>query len=246
MLVKFLALIVRIILKIRYKISFSGLELIKDQKHALFLPNHPAEIDPIILVAHFLKFTRIRPIVVERFFETPPGRFVLNLINAFAIPDMAFDGGFYKRKRTENTIKAINDAIKKGDNLIIYPSGQITNGGLEKIGGNSGVHSILQGAHNAEVFLIKTTGLRGSSFSKAFTGVTPPFFPALLNGIKIAFKNLIFFTPKRNVSIQIVKAPASFPKNGDPLSINHWLEDWYNKDGEEEITLVPYYFWKKE
>src|SRR5262249_44457034 len=71
-------------------------------------------------------------------------------------------------------------------------------------------------------------------------------------------KNLIFFAPRREVTIEYTPAPADFPRKVDRLEFNKYLEHWYNRpDGidpklaketlpGESLHLVPYYFWSSE
>ena len=88
------------------------------------------------------------------------------------------------------------------------------------------VHKILQDAPETNVVLVRTKGLWGSSFSRAFTGTPPPTGTTLLKGIKQVFKNLLFFTPRRNIVISFEPAPKDFPFTGTRLELNKYLEAW--------------------
>jgi long-chain-fatty-acid--[acyl-carrier-protein] ligase len=126
----------------------------------------------------------------------------------------------------------------------------------EQIGGASAVHRIIQEVPEANVVLVRVKGLWGSSFSRAYLGKAPPIFPTMWTGIKEAFKNLLFFSPRRTVIIEFVPAPADFPYQASRLELNRYLEKWYNQpdgltqqDGNESgdsFIQVSYSLWRKK
>lgn len=244
---KILALFVRSLLKLRYRVSITGLELLKGRGGVLLLPNHPAEVDPIIVTSFVWKYLSVKPLILEKYFYLPYVHGLMRWISAIAMPDLEVDGGGYKRKRVQNALDNVVTALKKKDNVLFYPSGRLMTSSRERLGGNSGAHYVLQQAPEAAVFLLRIRGLYGSSFSKALnSGESPDFFATLLNGVQTVFKNLLFFVPKRTVQIEIVPAPAEFPRNAEVTKLNRWLEHWYNQPVPEEPSLVSYSFWKEE
>lgn len=123
------------------------------------------------------------------------------------------------------------------------------------IGGASGTYEILKECPNANVVLIRTTGFWGSSFSKAILGKSPPLGKTIVQGIKVLFKNFIFFTPRRKIIIEIESNPEGFPGgNGSRNDLNKFLENWYNRYPDdaghihesEPLKLVSYLFWRKD
>jgi long-chain-fatty-acid--[acyl-carrier-protein] ligase len=60
----FLSFIARILISLRYSVKISGIRTVssKGKKGILFLPNHPALIDPVITVTKF--FPEFRPLVL--------------------------------------------------------------------------------------------------------------------------------------------------------------------------------------
>ncbi len=94
--------------------------------------------------------------------------------------------------------------------------------------------------------LIRTTGLWGSSFSRALTGKSPSIVPTFAHGLKVVFKNFLFITPRRDVTVEFEPAPADFPYKGSRTEINHYLEEWFNRGTEEPLKLVSYSFYKEE
>jgi long-chain-fatty-acid--[acyl-carrier-protein] ligase len=238
-----LARILKLLLSLRYKITVTGLEEVSKTRGVLILPNHPAEIDPVIVTTLLWETLRPRPVVLESMYRLRFLNPVLKRIRAIPMADMEFDSGPYKRRRIERALGQIVQSLEYGDNILIYPSGRLSVSGPERIGGTSGVHTILKGYPNAQVAVVKIRGLCGSIFSKATTGgVTPDVGKTCLRGIRILLQNLFFFTPRRQVSIEITFNPPDLPKDGEPLAINRYLEAHYNSPEPEDPVLVSHSF----
>ena len=101
--------------------------------------------------------------------------------------------------------------------------------GKEILGGASATYQILKQAKSANVVLIRTTGLWGSSFSRAYENKSPDFKKTFLYALKNLLKSCIFFMPKRKLLIQLKVNPKDFPFNQSKLEINKYLEKWYNQ-----------------
>lgn len=246
----------------RYKIEVKGLENLNAENlnrpgGVIFIPNHPCVfIDPaVVTLAVFPKFV-IRPMIVEYFYFTPVVHTLMKFMDAIPVPNFETSSNSLKRKRGEKVIEEVIRGVKKGDNFLIYPAGRLKHTAFEDIGGSSGVHSIVQAAPEANVVLIRTKGLWGSSFSRALTGKVPSLFGTIFNGVKHVLKNLIFFTPRRHIIIEIEPAPQNFPWTANRVEFNRWLERWYNKPdgltkqvGEypgDSLVLVSYSRWREE
>lgn len=236
----------------RYRIIHSDIKKIKKSeafnkdKGILFLANHPAEIDPLILLKLFWFRFRPRPVTIDYLFYIPIVRYFLNFVGALSIPNFDTSSNSYKRKRIDIIYKKIFDLLEKKENILIYPAGGLKQGPKEVIAGSSGVHHILQTMPDINVVLVRTTGLWGSSFSRAQTGKSPDLISAFLQGMRVILKNGIFFAPKRKVFVECELALKEFPRKGSKLQINHYLENWFNAKGEEPLQLVSYSFWKKD
>lgn len=245
----FLYFCIRFALFLRYRIEIKGVDAALQHRFdksggICFLANHPAEIDPCILITLLWPKFRPHPVAIEFLFYNGPIRFFLDLIGAIPVPD--FDKGLnsYKQKKIEETYEKLITCIKQKENLLIYPAGGLKVHADEKIGGTSGVHKILEICPDANVVLIRTTGLWGSSFSRALTGKSPAIVATFLNGVKIVFKNLIFFCPRRKVLIEMEAAPSDFPYGTTRLKLNRYLENWFNAHGKEPLYLVSYSMWR--
>jgi len=236
-----LSLLVKSLLGLRYRITVNGLDRINHKRGVLVLPNHPAEIDPVIVTTTLWDLLHPRPVVIEGMYNLPLLNPIMKRIRAIPMADMEFDSGPYKRRRIQRTLDEIVYALQGGDNILLYPSGRLSVTGLERIGGASGVHSILKGYPNAHIAVVKIRGLYGSIFSKAPSGgVTPDVTKTILSGLRILAQNAVFFTPRRAVSIDITFDPDDFPRDGDPLAINKYLERSYNSPEPEQASLVSH------
>lgn len=239
---------VQIILKMRYKIEVKGLEKVIPLQNScpgvLFLPNHPAEIDPIILTSIIGPYFSPRSVVVEHFYYIKWFRKLLDFSRVVPIPTLEEEAGVWKKKQLAQALVKIQKEIESGESYIIYPSGKLKATGLEKIGGASFVHTILQNHPKVPVVLIRTTGLWGSSFSMYGEKTSPDFGKTLARGFKALLKGALFFIPKRKVLVEF-EVSEKLPLQEDRLTFNRSLESWYNRypsPGEESVTLVPYSF----
>lgn len=240
-----MGVILRALLRLRYRVVIYGLDSLDDTRGWFILPNHPAEVDPVIIVPFFWPTFQPRPVLLEDVYNEPYAKWLLWCARAIPIPDLEKTRSIESVRKLKAQLATIVDARKEGDNILMYPSGRLYRDGVEKIGNASGVHLMLQRAPDARVLLVRTRGLWGSSFSCAH-GNRPNVGIALLNGLKVLLFNGIFFAPRRKIVIDCMPAPDDFPQHGDRLEINTWLEEWYNRDGVEEKADVPAYFWQKK
>lgn len=246
----------------RYRVTIKGVEnldqaTLKKPGGVLFLPNHPTIfVDPTLITTAVFKKFPIRPMVVEYMYYTPIIHSIMKFLHALPIPNFINASNSIKKKKADRVIQTVIGGLKTGENFLIYPAGKVKHTAKEVIGGSSAVHRIIQSTPEANVVLVRITGLWGSSFSQALTGKNPGMFATIFRGMKMAFKNLIFFMPRRPVTIEFIPAPADFPYEASRLEMNHYLENWYNrpdglsqtdeKDPGETLSLVSYSLWKEE
>ncbi len=244
---KFLLIIlsdcVRFVLSLRYKIELIGLEKIKNNKGIIILPNHPAEIDPVIMSIFLWRKFQPNPIVLEDFYNMPVLNRFFKLINALPMPDMETGRSQFKLRRIDKTLDEMTKGLAEGKNFLLYPSGRLTRDGREIIGGASALHTLLQKSPNSNLLFARTRGLWGSSFSYIYENKRPDLVKRILVGAGILLMNLFIFTPRRKITIEFLENPEEFPKNTSRTEQNHWLEYWYNLPGVEPLQLVPYSRW---
>lgn len=250
--------LVRLTIRIRYRICCKNLDaLIKnysDQKSILFLPNHPAEIDSVILMSRLWAHFKPKPLVVEHFFYQKNLSPFMKLVDAIPIPNFENSANSWKIKKGEIAVNQVIQQLKEGKNFLIYPTGHLKRNGKDILGGSSIVHRLLQEVPETKVVLIRISGLWGSSFSKALTGKVPHFWDGVFNQIKTILKNGIFFVPKRQIDIEFLSSPENFPYNKSKIELNDYMENWFNqyldeqgnKVDREPLHLVSFSRWKTE
>lgn len=252
----------KLALSFRYRVKIKGLENLNSKTlnkagGVLFLPNHPTVfVDPtLITMAVWLKYP-IRPLIVEYMYYTPGIHWMMKFLKALPVPKFALSSNSLKKKRTEKVIETIIDELRHGQNFLIYPAGRLKSINREVIGGASAVQQIISAVPEANVVLVRITGLWGSRFSYALSDEPPVMFGTIFWGIKTCLKNLLFFTPRREVTIELVPAGPDFPYTASRLEMNKYLENWYNRPDElsakqnpypgETLKLVSYSMWKED
>ena len=254
-----LAFFMRVILWFRYRVVFKGLENLNQNTlnkpgGVLFLPSHPAVfVDPLVVTLGASKKYKIRPLVVEYMYYAPIVHTICKFLDALPVPQISTTSNSLKRRKTEKVMKTVAECLRQGENFLIYPAGKVKLSEFEVIGGASGVHDIIREVPEANVVLVRVKGLWGSSFSSYLDGKALPLFATIMQGIKFCFKNLLFFTPRREVIVEFVPAPADFPFKGTRMELNQYLEKWYNlpdgltkQEGDypgDSLILVSYSMW---
>ena len=239
----FVTTIVKIILWLRYDIKIIGIDKIaaKGKTGIVFLPNHPALIDPVILYTYLQKRFAPRGFgdqdQVNRFLI----RFFAKRWGVRTIPSIEKYGPAARAKVEDVLDESIED-LENGGNLIIWPAGRVYRGRNESLQANSSVERIIQKCPNVRIVLIRTRGLWGSIFSWA-SGSGPKVAPILRKGFLTILANGIFFTPRRKVTVELYE-PQDLPRGADRNTFNRALEMFYNTDAPPN-TYVPYSIWEK-
>ena len=241
------AFLVRQILKLRYRITYKGLDKITDRKGVLFLPNHPSHFDPLQLVSHIWTDFKPRPMAIDYCFWVPVMKWILKYVKAFQVPN--FDEGFspMKMRRMEALLNEAGKSLMRGENMVIYPAGSLMRNNQHSVGGASGVHYLLQNYPGIKVVLVRSRGMWGSIGGTAYNaGVSPKPLVLIKECLLLLLKNFIFLMPKREVTFEFELAPDNFPWKSEKLDFNRWLDDWYHKPDFEQLNQVSYSFWCKD
>lgn len=237
-----LVFVFRLLLGLRYRVRFVGLDkiLAKGTSKILFLPNHVALMDPLLLGGAMYRYFHPRTIADANNISAPFINWASQRLGARPIPDLTIEGPKAKAILDSILQDTIN-GLKNGENLLMFPGGRLKRQHREIIGATSGAEFITKSVPDIRVVLIRHNGLWGSSFSWGL-GTKPSLLRSLWNGIKILLANFIFFCPKRIVNVEFFE-PEDFPKTSERLVINRYLEEFYNADNQEN-TKVRYYFWQ--
>ena len=235
----------RQILKTRYQTTVRGSDVFNGpQQGVLVLANHPGFIDPAIMITQLDQFIKVRPLMKENVARHPVTKAVARITRAVLIPDMSEEGRGGVAA-AQAAVQSVIDALARGENIILYPSGTIYRQQNEKIGANSAVDRILKALPKTKVVLARSRGIWGSSFSFGLTGESP-VKKLLTRTIPRAIMSIvsggIFFAPKRKVEIDFVEA-KDMPRDQGRLAINRYLEKFYNEDAPPAMK-VPYFWWQ--
>jgi long-chain-fatty-acid--[acyl-carrier-protein] ligase len=231
------------LLKLRYRVRVQGLDGVaaRGRTGILFLPNHPALIDPVILVTRLYPQFRPRPLADQDQVNRPGIRWLARQLHVVTIPDPTVYGGG-SRQAVEEGVERCIEALKSGGNLLLYPSGHIARQRGEDLAGASAVETILARLPEVRVVLVRTRGLWGSSFSRA-SGGAPALGKVLRKALGSLLVNGLFFSPRRQVDI-VLSEPADFPRTAGRAVMNRYLEGVYNQEAPP-AWYVPYTLWEK-
>ena len=232
-------------LRLRYRIDITGLEAVRRRgtRGILFLPCHPALIDPVMVLSTLLRDFAPGTIADADAVGAPGIRDLVARFGVRTIPSVARYGD-QARAEIARVMAACAAGLRNGENLLLYPSGRLMTSRREEVGANSAVEQLLRTAPDTRVVLLRTRGLWGSSFGTAqYAGREPDLVKMLLHGIGVVLANGIFFTPRRRVTLEFVE-PDDLPRDADRTTLNRYLEDFYNVEPLPQNTRVPYFFWQ--
>lgn len=232
----------RLVLAMRYSVEVVGLDKIEkdDTRGTLFLPNHPALIDPVLVMTNLYAKFHPRPLSDSGQANMLVVRQIMKVINPITIPDIATDGKS-SRDKVKAAMSEVVQSLKQGEEIILYPAGRVYRSQYENLAGNSGVEYVLNHAPDTRVVLVRTTGLWGSSYGRANSN-NPSILKSIPAGIKFALANIFFFGPRRKVTIELVE-DNQVKTLSDRKAINRHLEDFYNQTTRPN-TVLPYYWWQ--
>ncbi len=241
----FMWLAAKFALWLRYRVTVIGLDEVYRQygkNGILFLPNHPALIDPVIMSSVLWRRFHPRALVIEKQIRASALKYCWKRLRILPLPEMGVTGMAGYNAVVEQ-INCCIDALKNGDNLLMYPAGRIYRSKTEKLRGNGGVARILSELPDVKIVLVRTTGLWGSDFGRG-KGYQITFGQTLARHWKHVLLNGIFFMPRRKVTIEFVPRPADMPDGSDKEHLNRYLENFYNV-AMRPNTYVPYTWFER-
>lgn len=243
MFVELIRVFVRGLLSLRYRVRTSGIEetAAGGTRGILFLANHPALIDPVMVLSALHPRFAPRPLADRDQIDRPVVRTLARTLRALPMPDPTLYGEA-SRTEVEKAIAGCIAALKSGDNILLYPAGHIMRRRHENLAGNSAVETILREAPDIRVVLVRTRGLWGSRFGRA-SGHPPLVAPLLRKAVFSTLANGLVFGPRREVLIELVER-TDLPRTADRNTLNRYLEAFYNQDAPP-ATYVPYTIWER-
>jgi len=242
MIASLLCALAKPLISLRYRVRLLGRDTLSEAKGrgTLFLPNHPALIDPVLVRVHLQK--PFEPWVLADKDRIASGftAWAARTMKAMPLPDPAVYGAA-ARDEVEKALDNCAAALNRGENLLLYPAGRIMRSHLEALGATSAVEAILKKAPETRIVLIRTTGLWGSASSRIY-GLNPQMGAFLGMGLRKLLANGLFFMPKREVTLTFEEA-LDFPRQGTRDQQNRYMEDFYNREAPAG-RYVPYGFWE--
>jgi acyl-[acyl-carrier-protein]-phospholipid O-acyltransferase/long-chain-fatty-acid--[acyl-carrier-protein] ligase len=236
------AKLVRILLSLRYKVEVRGLEKIAadDTRGTVFLPNHPALIDPVIVMSTLCTSFAPRPLADASQLANPLVGQLMKIVQPITIPDIAADGRGSHAK-VKLALEEVVNCLERNQDVLFYPAGRVYRSMKEDLSGKSGVEYIINQVPRSRCILVRTTGLWGSGFSRA-NDKAPSYAKQLPKAMAFLLANLLFFGPRRKVTIELIE-DTNLVKLGERSAINSYLEDYYNSDPKPN-TIIPCYWWQ--
>ncbi len=232
----------RFVIGLRYQVEVTGLnDICKDDgKGLLFLPNHQALIDPVIVMSILYPGFQPRPLADADQANMAGNRWIMEQIRPITLPDL-HKNGREGSERIKEALREVAESLVAGDNILLYPSGRLCRSGHEDLAGNSAVEYLLENVEGVRTVLVRITGLWGSSFSWG-RGTEPSLHKNVGRIMRFFCANLLFFGPRRKVTVELVEDSA-LPKMKGRQRINAALEGFYNAKAQVN-THVPYYWWQ--
>jgi long-chain-fatty-acid--[acyl-carrier-protein] ligase len=229
------------LLRLRYRIRVEGIEEVaaRGTRGILFLPNHPALIDPVIVISEL--YGRFRPSTLadrDRV-DMPVLGWITRSFGAIPMADVGRYGAA-GRQEAERALGECARILQAGGNLVLYPGGHLQRSKLEQLGGNSAVETLLKLAPGARVVLVRSRGLWGSRFSRAQGA--PEFIRVLRRQAWDLLAHCIFFSPRRRVTVELAE-PEDLPRAAGREVLNRRLEAFYNQDAPPALH-VPHTIWE--
>ncbi|MGC8625349.1 MAG: AMP-binding protein [Phycisphaerae bacterium] len=233
----------RWMLRLRYRVRLEGMQAIQEKGRTgiLFLPNHPALIDPPIMVTYLYQHFAVRPLAAAGAINKPLVRSLAKIVHVISIPEISeIEKG--SADRVQRAITLCVEALRRGENILLYPSGQLMREQITNMGSASAVERIVAELPEVRLVLVRTTGLWGSSFSWA-SGAAPQLGRAFTAHLGDLLLSGIIFVPKRRVRI-VFTEPGEFPRHTGRAVMDRYMEAFFNQEAPP-ARYVPYSIWQR-
>jgi acyl-CoA synthetase (AMP-forming)/AMP-acid ligase II/acyl carrier protein len=238
-------MLTRLLLRLRYRVSCNGFESLPALRGpVLVLPNHPGFVDPPIVLSHVGLRQPLRPLVYAGTYRVPVLLPLMKLVRAYEVPEMSAQSR-QAAAHAEELIERVIDRVHAGESFVIYASGRLQRGNREVIGSARVVYDVVSRCPELTVVLVRTRGVWGSLFSCAREGKLPPLGRAILEALGWLLAGLVFFLPKRKVSLHAEVMPRGMLPLESREAFNRFLEEWFNENPDtqslgERPTFVRY------
>ena len=236
--------LLRLFLRIRYRVNITWLELMDWDWSKLILPSHVALIDPVIISAFLWKKKWLSPVVTEDYYKVPVLKWVFDCIWAIPIPDLTWNKA--KTLNTNLIVWNITKALENGRNILLYPQWALARQWFQSIVWKKTAFYVAeQLPKNTKILTVSIRWLRWSRSSWAWTWKAPNLPLFALKGLLFTIFDLIFFVPKRKVEVEIKDSTTLLQKICKKWvdAFNQELEKIYNAKWEEKLNYLSGLFW---
>jgi acyl-CoA synthetase (AMP-forming)/AMP-acid ligase II/1-acyl-sn-glycerol-3-phosphate acyltransferase/acyl carrier protein len=234
--------VARCVLRLRYRVDVLGGDRLRElQGPTIVMPNHPGYVDPALVLSHLRLHDPLRPLVYSGTYRNPVLYPVMRALGSVEVPELSAQSRQAKQT-TLDMIGKVTAAVKRGESILIYPSGRLQREGFEVVGASRAAAELLRACPEANVVLVRTRGVWGSMFSWGQTASQPHLGSCMVRGLLWGLANLVFFLPRRHVTMTIEVIPRDRLPDASREQLNPFLEQWYNRDGRETPTFVRYHF----
>lgn len=121
----FIYYLVGFVTRILHPTSVEGMENLPEHG-ALLCPNHSSNWDPVLVVLRLPVNYRVHIMAKEELFKNPVLGWILRKVGAFPVS---------RGNNDINTVRTAMQAIKDGDNLLIFPEGTVIRNGIGYVDG---------------------------------------------------------------------------------------------------------------
>lgn len=218
------------LLKLRYRVKITGLDIIDPTKTYLIIPNHQAVVDPMLLYGSLYK-TPPNPLIDQSYFGIPVVGRLLHSLGGIPVPNISpssRDGVAQAAALQQTAITA----LQNHKSILLYPAGQITHTGTEKIGNKQLTYHICGSLpEGVEVLGVRINGLWGSIWSRKGRSKTPNFALTMLKGIALFPLSVVTLRKRRvvQISMELITDQVLQWSKLDKKGFNGQLEKYYNE-----------------
>lgn len=236
----------RFFLHLRYRVHIEGMKEFDHNGPIIVFPNHPALVDPMIMITEIGRKKILSPVMTETYIHTPWLGPILRAMKTVPVGDLA---RWWSIEDVEKAFQGIREGIQRKQNILIYPSGHIYVQPFEHIVGKKMAFEIVSRLpKDAKIIVARTKWLWGSIWGKAYTWESPKLMKVLLKSLWYIISNGIFFLPKRDITIEysdMTEKLRNWQKEWLDV-FNQNLQDYYNHTGNEECRFIRHYFYRND
>ena len=85
----FLLFVVRHILSLRYRLDMKNIEVFDTDRPVIVFPNHPALVDPMLLISNIAQKKILSPVMTETYLHTPGLGPIVRALRTVPVGDIA-------------------------------------------------------------------------------------------------------------------------------------------------------------